>query len=359
MTRVVAVRAGLGNSTAGTATTLSVGAGGALISGGLGLSMQYAGVISDLSSFNTAAIGNLTVTGNSFLLLSNANTFTGTTSIVGANSLLQLGNSLALQDSTLSTSGGGGVSFGTLTAATLGGLTGSQNLTLTNTALGGVALTIGNNGGTFSGDLSGNGSLVMHGTGTEVLNDATYTGATTLYQGNLTIGGSSDIVGAGNIDLVGAFGTNSGYGNTLTVTGNAIINTTGTIFLASNDGQNGANSPGLGVLLVTGTSSVTAGNLDLGNGSRTPAGTSVTISQSGTLDILGTISLEHTIGSTVGPNSVNLNSGTLAVGNFIFGVGNGTTQYANINFNGGTLEALANDPTGSYFLVEPTNSTRK
>ena len=60
--------------------------------------------------------------GPNALLLSAANSYYGNTLVGGGT--LALGNSLALQNSTLDTSGTGVVSFGSLTAATFGGLTG-------------------------------------------------------------------------------------------------------------------------------------------------------------------------------------------------------------------------------------------
>ena len=70
-----------------------------------------------------AGRGNLTQIGNGTLTLTAENTFSGVTRVNGGT--LTLGNSLALEESTLDTSGSGTVSFGALTAATLGGLQGS------------------------------------------------------------------------------------------------------------------------------------------------------------------------------------------------------------------------------------------
>ena len=70
-----------------------------------------------------------------------------------------LDNQLALQQSTLDTSGPGSFSFGTLSAATFGGLQGSGNLTLPSS----FALTVGGNGFTtiFSGSFCGDGSVTV------------------------------------------------------------------------------------------------------------------------------------------------------------------------------------------------------
>ena len=97
-----------------------------------------------------------------------------------------------MQDSTLDTSGGGALSFGSLTAATLGGLTGPGTFGLSNTASSAVALSVGNNNAstTYSGILQGGGSLNKIGSGTLALGGAsTYTGPTTISKGQLVVDG--------------------------------------------------------------------------------------------------------------------------------------------------------------------------
>ena len=117
--------------------------------------------------------GGLTKAGSGSLTLQAANTFTGTTTISGGT--LLLGNVAALASSTLDTSGAGTLSFGTLTSATLGGLQGTNGLALSNTHTAAVALTVGGNGQstTYSGNLSGRGSLTKAGPGTLTLTGAT------------------------------------------------------------------------------------------------------------------------------------------------------------------------------------------
>ena len=65
----------------------------------------------------------LVKTGSGRLLLAATNSYSGKTLISGGT--LALGNALALQESTLDTSGSGTFNFGSLSTATLGGLTGS------------------------------------------------------------------------------------------------------------------------------------------------------------------------------------------------------------------------------------------
>ena len=70
--------------------------------------------------------------GSNALTLSANNTYYGSTLISGGT--LAVASSLALQNSTLDTSGSGSLSFGSMTAATLGGLTGPGTLGLANTS---------------------------------------------------------------------------------------------------------------------------------------------------------------------------------------------------------------------------------
>ena len=97
----------------------------------------------------------LTKLGNGTLILSAANTFSGTfTHTVGK---VTLANSLALQNATLDTTSDYYFSFGSLSAATVAGLTGTGNLSLMNGNGWAVALTIGNSDGVtnFSASLTG------------------------------------------------------------------------------------------------------------------------------------------------------------------------------------------------------------
>jgi autotransporter-associated beta strand protein len=133
--------------------------------------------------------GGLLKTGLNTLTLSGSNTFTGNTT-VSAGSLL-LGHAHALGRSTFA-GGAGSLSFGGLTAATFGGLAGASNLALSNTAAGAVALSIGANdqNSTYSGILSGAGSLAKIGAGLLTLSGSnTFSGPTTVTNGLLAVDG--------------------------------------------------------------------------------------------------------------------------------------------------------------------------
>ena len=128
------------------------------------------------------------------IVLAAANTFTGTTNANGGE--LQLANALALQSSTLNTTVNNTIKFAAgVTAATLGGLSGSGGFALQDTAAAAVALSVGNNNAatTFLGALSGSGSLLKIGTNTLTLSgDLSYTGGTTVSStGTLILAGNN------------------------------------------------------------------------------------------------------------------------------------------------------------------------
>ena len=165
------------NSGTGTTTTGNINS---VINGIIGTNVT--GIIQDSST--------------SALVLNNANLFNNTaTTTLG---ILELDNSLALQNAILNMNGGS-VAFGskttTVTAATVAGLSGSGNLALTNAAStpAAVALTVGNNNGSasYGGALSGAGSLIKTGTGTQTLSGTNlYTGTTSVNGGYLAVNGS-------------------------------------------------------------------------------------------------------------------------------------------------------------------------
>ncbi len=164
--------------------------GGPIVDNGtLALDRGDAGLL--LSSV-ISGTGSLSQIGAGVSTLNAANTFNGNTTISAGT--LQLANSLGLQNSTLVLNNPNGtLSFGTLTAATLGALSGSQALSLLNTSGAAVALTVGNNGlsTTYSGGLSDAGagaSLTAAGPATFTLTgSSSLSGATNVNAGALVV----------------------------------------------------------------------------------------------------------------------------------------------------------------------------
>jgi len=113
---------------------------------------------------------------------------------------LSITNGLALQNSTLNILGGT-FGFETLTRATLGGLSGTEDIVLTNDNALAVALMLGNNGrvADYSGNLSGKGSLTKIGSGTQTLSGTnSYAGGTVIEEGRLVAVGL-DALGPGYV----------------------------------------------------------------------------------------------------------------------------------------------------------------
>jgi fibronectin-binding autotransporter adhesin len=144
---------------------------------------------------NISGPGVLTKKAANALTLTGNNLYSGATDLQ-AGSLI-IGNSLSLQNSSLDYNNGS-LLFSGVTAATIGGFTGTKDLALQDALLAPVALTVGGNGssGSYSGILSGTGSFIKAGAGTLVLENAnTYTGAT----GMNAAGGTLELSSTGKI----------------------------------------------------------------------------------------------------------------------------------------------------------------
>ncbi|GAT31471.1 PEP-CTERM protein-sorting domain-containing protein [Terrimicrobium sacchariphilum] len=236
-------------------------------------------VVSQMTTADTAGVvlggvvsgsGNLQINGNvkysgvstdtaGIVKLTGNNTFTGQTRVYKGSLLLGAAsgtNSLALQNSTLNLASGdtGTVGFGvtsatTITSATVGGLSGTRDLSLQNiaTSSAAVALSVGNNNSdtTYDGALTGSGSLTKIGTGTLTLGGhSTYTGATTISSGTLLLASGGNIASSSSVKVNGASArlAGSGLASNITLTagsispGNGGIGTLSAASLAWNGG---------------------------------------------------------------------------------------------------------------------------
>jgi len=169
-------------TTSGSAVSLTIGYSN--------FDSTYPGVISGGSA------SSLTKSGSATLTLAGANTYSGSTTL--STGTLNLSNQNAIQNSTLTMSGGALVFDGSVTghAFNIGGLSATSSGTGYDIALqdnagtpNPVALAVGGNNAstTYAGVLSGSGSLVKTGTGTLTLNKTqTYTGVTVINSGALS-----------------------------------------------------------------------------------------------------------------------------------------------------------------------------
>jgi len=231
----------------------------------------------------------LTKIGNGLLILGGANTFGGDTKPEEGE--IRLTNANALQNSTVHLAAGdtGTLSFGTLAAATFGGLKGERDLALENADADPVALSVGNNdqSTTYSGNLSGGGSLAKVGTGTLSLEGTnTYTGGTAINAGVLRLGSAGAIGTTGTVSFGGGIlqysaANQTDYSTRFSTAANQQfkIDTDGQTVtfdtaLASDGGT--LEKLGAGTLILTaantydGVTAVTAGTLQLGNGGAEP-----------------------------------------------------------------------------------------
>ncbi len=324
----------LGNpSGSGSATTLHIGD---VTGGGAAESLSgatFSGVISNASA---TAIGSLDVNSGAALILTNSNTFSGQVTITGSGlagaSVLELGNSLAIENATLNYNNQGGIiNFGSLAAVTFGGLTGSENL-----PLGAMNVTIGNDNisSSYAGSLSGGGTLIKVGTGTFTLTGVnTFTGTTTLDAGLLA-------VTSGSYGSSGASITVAAGGTLLQVSGGTVVGSTLAVGLVG--GQTGAAAS------ITGSGSAFFGSVQLGNAANTAG--NLTINTTGTVG-LGTYLLgrDSTVATSTTSSGLIIEAGTVTA-NTIGGGSGVAGRGTDINIQGGSLTVGTTGTTGAFEL---------
>jgi len=387
------------NATIGSdAGTLNLTNTGTITGSGFDLTLTGAGNGTIHSIIGTGA-GTLTMTGSGTWTLFGANTFTGNTSVTSGT--LDLSNSLALENSTV-TSGGTGIVFDSSVgsdAFTFGGLSGSANLALQNNAgtPAAVALTVGGNNSstTYSGDLSAAGSLIKAGTGTLTLSGTNgYTGATTVSDGTLQIGnGSAGLISDSSAVSV-ALGATLAFDEATGLTQSNAIADSGTVEGAEGSGITNTLSgaiTGSGVFTQTGTgttvltntgntyasTTITAGTLQIGDGA-TGNGSlgsgSVTDDAALVFDPLtasiianaitgsGTVTKKGS-SATILTNTGNTYSGGTTITAGILQIGNGTTSNGSIGtagvlddaslvFDPFSTSTIANAITGSGAVTQ-------
>jgi len=330
------------NTISGNITLLSNS--GLLTQGNHANNLVITGIIADGGNGYNLAINPEASTES--ITLSGANTYSGQTTMSGTTAVgkLVLNNSLALQNSTLSISAGS-LSFSSSVSShafTLGGLSGSIAIGLSDSSSNAVALTVGNNNSStsYSGVLSGSGSLSKIGSGTLTLSGAsTYGGTTAVSVGTLLVTGS--ISGS---TTVGSGATLGGNGSVSAVT----VNSGGTI-------TTGATVDSIGTL--------NTGTLNLGGTYNLTLNSTTNVTDD--LNVTGDLTLS---GATLTPNdlalgpaAVNLTiaqytgslSGTfsgLTQGASLDG-GRYTIDYGTVNPNAITLIATVPEPCALASLL--------
>ena len=263
--------------------------------------------------------GTLTKSGAGAWTISGINTYTSTTSIVAGT--IKMGSATStlgpVANSAITITGTLDLNGNSLEVGSIAG-TG----TITSGLSGSVTLTVGanNSSTTFSGVINdGNGqvSLIKKGTGTHTLSGANlYTGTTTVNAGTLTLGNNAALgnVSGGTTIALGATIDLNGFSSAepFTISGSLVNNSanaatsTGSITLATaaiigGSGAGGATASGIvsgtgtlqktgtgtwnlsGVNTYTGSTTVSAGTLQLGNNDALGGTTSATTIASGAI----------------------------------------------------------------------------
>ncbi len=325
---------GTGTLSMGSQTTLQAGASGLTLAnsvtlGGFdtldtnGNALTLSGVISGTSS--------LTKIGSGTLILTNTNTYSGTTTL--RTGTLTVGNSSALGTGTLN------MRSGTTLRA------GAPGLTLANSMILGGTETLDTNGNalTLSGVVSdsGTGSLTKIGAGTLTLSNAnTYSGGTILQNGMLAVGNNASL-GTGTLTIddgttlqAGASGLTLANGVTLAGSDTLDTNSNSLTLSGVISGTGSLTEIGAGTLILTntntysGATTINVGTLALSSGGSISSSSGVTAN--GTFDITGVTS-GTTISSLAGSGAVELGGNNLVITA-------GSTEFSGVIGGSGGLE---------------------
>ncbi len=270
------------------ARPISVGPNGGTLSVPSGTTVTASGVIS--------GEGILVESGPGTFILTNSNSLTGGLTINGGN--LELANANAAQDATVTPqfSATSALTFSSgIGTFVLGGLSGTNSVSLTDISSNPVTLEIGNNdqSTTYKGILSGSGGITKIGTGTLTLSSATTsylgttqisvgalaittipTGGTVINNASLIVEGNSSpasITGSGTTTIAAGTLTVSSFQQSAGVLNNGVLQINGRGILGTISGS-GAISIGTGtsdntVTLASGTGQSIVASLVIASGS--------------------------------------------------------------------------------------------
>jgi len=375
------------DNTGGTAGLTKLGVGELQLSGTntyIGATTISAGILTANTLANGGVASALGASGNaaSNLLLGNATTLRYTGGAASTDRSFTINGTAAGHGASLDASGSGAVNFTNTASPAYGTVDQARTLTLTGTYAAGnnsLAANIADNG-------TGAVSLTKTGAGLWVLSgNSTYTGATTISAGTLSVGASSNlgdassnlVLNGGTLQITGTGLTNfASLGRTNPVTfssGAAVgldINNAANVFTPDqtfNQGTGGLSKAGAGTLAInsahtyTGQTTVSAGTLRLDdNGVISPAAMNIS---GGTfaLNRSATATLGSTIPAIIGGagSLANIGAGNLVLNAPTYHTGNTTATVGNITLSHTrAIQNSALDTTGAgSFTLSGTGST--
>jgi fibronectin-binding autotransporter adhesin len=278
---------------------------------------------------NISGSGMISMTGSGTFTLSGSNTFTGTNSGAGGITIsagqLRLGSASALPGGDLTIDSGSLDLNGY--SGTISNLIGNNAGRITSGTTGGVTLTVNPAlayGTTFAGVIEdGSGTVSLHNRAgaLTLAGNNTYTGTTTISGGSLTIAGSLASSAIVNNSLL-IFNTSSGtYAGVISGTGLMRLGGISTLTLTGNNTYTGTTTIFSGTLQIGngGTSGSLAGAF-IENGSALAFNRSDAVSYGGVISGTGRVSQLGTgtltlIGANTYTGTTTIAAGTLQIGN--------------------------------------------
>jgi len=368
---------GLTTLTTGNLSVVSgaLGAGNFSLNGGTLVAAAGGATLTNAIQFNNGS----TIGGNDALNLNgNFTRIGGATLTVNNTALTTIGGAVYLSDASapgrtltiqgtgnvtisgaISNFNGGGGNPGNLTYSGTGtlALSGTSNFTGTTSLTSGALNLSGNLGSIVSvtgGNFTQTSGSIISGTGTFTLNSATstatlagantYSGNTTVTSGNLVLASNTTgvvtngPVGTGTLSLGGGFLNASGdrsISNFFVITANSVINAGGNITFTGKYAQNATT----GTTLTVNNISNFNGGIDIMPLFIAPAGRTMTLAGSGTLNINSTISNGNSTAGALtwqGNGTLNLGAANTYTGATILNFGTINMTTANSTLGNGT-----------------------
>jgi autotransporter-associated beta strand protein/surface protein len=324
-------------SISGSGTITSSVAGGVTLTNGGTATTTFSGIIE--SGSGTVA---LTKSGTGTLTLSGANTYTGITTLSAGTLQISADNNLGTPPG-VATPGHLVLSGGTLNTTASFTMDANRGINLTATTIINTdAATILTYGGVAAGTVG----LTKQGTGILTFTGAnTYTGATTISAGTLSIGNggtSGSVAGniANNATLIIDRSDNLTYAGVISGTGSVTKEGAGTFTLSGNNTYTGATN------INTGTLQLSTANERISNSS------ALTVAGGATFDLNGRT---ETIASIAGAGTITSSSAGAVT--LILGGTTGSTTFSGVIQNGSGTVALTKSGASTQTLSAASTYT--